>query len=147
MALGLGKPDADTLLFAEVDGSPTAPNRLTRRWQDACVRLDLPRVSVPRPASHPRLGTDCRRARRCLISRRLGHANPTVTLNVYGHLFKRDDKAAARRDRGGDANERQTGDLVIRCFGANPVPISGSFQSGGLLSRLMFLRRMGGRVV
>jgi integrase len=31
-----------------------------------------------------------------LIARRLGHANPTVTLNVYGHLFKRDDRAAAR---------------------------------------------------
>jgi integrase len=29
------------------------------------------------------------------ISRRLGHANPTVTLNIYGHLFKKDDGAAA----------------------------------------------------
>jgi integrase len=29
------------------------------------------------------------------ISRRLGHANPTVTLKVYGHLFKKDDGAAA----------------------------------------------------
>jgi Phage integrase family len=29
------------------------------------------------------------------ISRRLGHANPTVTLNVYGHLFEKDDSAAA----------------------------------------------------
>jgi integrase len=45
LALGLGKPDADTLLFGEPDGSPTPPNRLTRRWQDACVSLKLPRVS------------------------------------------------------------------------------------------------------
>ena len=30
-----------------------------------------------------------------MISRRLGHKNPTVTLNVYAHLFKPDDKAAA----------------------------------------------------
>ena len=30
------------------------------------------------------------------ISKRLGHANPTVTLRIYAHLFrKRDDKAAA----------------------------------------------------
>jgi integrase len=28
------------------------------------------------------------------ISRRIGHANPTVTLNTYGHLFKKDDSAA-----------------------------------------------------
>ena len=30
-----------------------------------------------------------------LISRRLGHANPTVTLNKYGRLFKPNDRAAA----------------------------------------------------
>ena len=41
MALGLGKPDDGTPLFAEPDGSPTPPNRLTRRWQDACVSLKL----------------------------------------------------------------------------------------------------------
>jgi hypothetical protein len=29
------------------------------------------------------------------ISRRLGHATPSITLNVYGHLFKTDDRAAA----------------------------------------------------
>jgi integrase len=29
------------------------------------------------------------------ISRRLGHGSPNVTLGVYGHLFKRDDSAAA----------------------------------------------------
>ena len=28
------------------------------------------------------------------ISRRLGHANPTVTLRIYAHLFKKDDSAA-----------------------------------------------------
>jgi len=45
MAMGLGRPDGDTLLFGEPDGSPTPPNRLTRRWQDACASLGLPRVS------------------------------------------------------------------------------------------------------
>jgi integrase len=29
------------------------------------------------------------------ISRRLGHGTPAITLNVYGHLFKTDDRAAA----------------------------------------------------
>ena len=31
-----------------------------------------------------------------VISRRLGHRSPHVTLRIYGHLFKRDDSAAAR---------------------------------------------------
>jgi integrase len=95
MAIGLGKPDGETLLFAEVDGTPTAPNRLTRRWQDACVSLKLPRVSFhalrhTHASALIAAGLDV-----VLISRRMGHANPTVTLNVYGHLFKRDDSAAA----------------------------------------------------
>jgi integrase len=29
------------------------------------------------------------------IRRRLGHASPTVRPNIYGHLFKKDDNAAA----------------------------------------------------
>jgi integrase len=29
------------------------------------------------------------------ISRRLGHGSPAITLNIYGHLFKPDDRAAA----------------------------------------------------
>jgi integrase len=33
------------------------------------------------------------------ISRRLGHGSPSITLNVYGHLFKgSDDRAASRID-------------------------------------------------
>ena len=31
-----------------------------------------------------------------LISRRLGHANPTITLNIYGHRFPDSDDKAAR---------------------------------------------------
>ena len=29
------------------------------------------------------------------VSRRLGHASPTITLRVYAHLFDQDDKDAA----------------------------------------------------
>ena len=30
------------------------------------------------------------------ISRRLGHSNPTVTLNIYSHLFGTTDERAAQ---------------------------------------------------
>jgi integrase len=29
------------------------------------------------------------------ISRRLGHGSPSITLNVYGHLFRTNDDRAA----------------------------------------------------
>jgi integrase len=29
------------------------------------------------------------------IAKRLGHASPAITLSVYSHRFKRDDRAAA----------------------------------------------------
>jgi integrase len=44
MAWGLGKPDADTLLFGEPDGSPMS-NQLSWLWRSACKSLKLPRVS------------------------------------------------------------------------------------------------------
>src|SRR5215813_14252458 len=95
MALGLGKPDGDTLLFAEPDGAPTPPNRLTRRWQDACVSLDLPRVSF-HALRHTHASLLIAAGLNVVkISQRLGHKNPTVTLKIYAHLFEKDDREAA----------------------------------------------------
>ena len=128
MALGHGKPDGDTLLFAEADGTPTAPNRLTRRWQDACVSLDLPRVSFHAlrhtcASALIAAGLDV-----VLISRRLGHAGPTVTLNVYGHLFTLDDSGHRGDDDGAKHTAEVSGAPMV------PVPIRCLFQKGGLLS-------------
>jgi integrase len=95
MALGLGTPEGDTLLFAEPDGSPTPPNRLTRRWQVACASLGLPRVSFHALRHTHASALIDEGLNVVVISRRLGHKNPTVTLNIYAHLFKRDDRAAA----------------------------------------------------
>ena len=95
MALGLGKPDDDTLLFAEPDGSPTARNRLTRRWQGACVSLDLPRVSF-HALRHTHAsaliadGVDV-----VMISRRLGYKNRWSPSTSTPTCSGPDDKAAA----------------------------------------------------
>jgi integrase len=32
------------------------------------------------------------------VSRQLGHASPTITLDVYAHLFEQADHAVAARD-------------------------------------------------
>jgi integrase len=95
MALGLGKPDADTLLFGEADGSPRRPDQLSWLWRSACKSLKLPMVSFhalrhTHASALIAAGLDV-----VLISRRLGHGSPHVTLRVYAHLFKRDDREAA----------------------------------------------------
>jgi integrase len=45
------------------------------------------------------------------VSKRLGHANPAITLKVYAHLFDQDDSAAA--------------DAINAAIGANSVPKNG----------------------
>jgi integrase len=94
LALGLGKPDDKTLLFSEPDGTPMRPNQLSWLWRSACKSRKCRRVSF-HALRHTHVsaliaaGLDV-----VAVSRRIGHANPTVTLNTYGHLFKRDDSAA-----------------------------------------------------
>jgi integrase len=95
MAMGVGKPDADTLLFGEIDGSPRRPDQLSWLWRSACKSLKLPTVSFhalrhTHASALIAAGIDV-----VEISRRLGHGSPAVTLRIYGHLFKRDDRASA----------------------------------------------------
>jgi integrase len=95
LALGLGKPDDNTLLFGQPDGAAMRPNQLSWLWRSACKSLRLPSVSFhalrhTHASALIAAGLDV-----MAISRRLGHSNPTVTLNTYGHLFRKDDRAAA----------------------------------------------------
>ncbi len=95
LALGLGKPNDKTLLFGQPDGAPMRPNQLSWLWRSACKSLKLPRVSFhalrhTHASALIAAGVDV-----VSVSRRLGHANPTVTLNTYGHLFAKDDSASA----------------------------------------------------
>src|SRR5215470_18050992 len=96
MALGLGKPDPDALLFSQPDGSPLSPDNLSRDWRRAVRSLDLPRVMF-HALRHSHVSALIAGGLDVLsISRRIGHGSPTVTLGTYGHRFaSRDDAAAA----------------------------------------------------
>ena len=59
------------------------------RWGD--VDLDIGKVRVERSIEQTASGLRFF----LTISRRLGHASPTITLNVYGHLFANSDNRAA----------------------------------------------------
>jgi integrase len=96
VALGQGRPDADTLVFSRVDGSPIPPNDLSRDWARFVKARKLPRVSF-HGLRHSHVsaliasGVDP-----LTISRRIGHASPVVTLRTYAHLFTQTDAGAAK---------------------------------------------------
>jgi len=96
LKLGMGKMPDDGLVFARWDGEPRHPDAFTKEWSTAMKAAGLPGVTFHSlrhsHASHLiASGLDV-----LTISRRLGHANPTITLNVYGHLISNTDDRAAQ---------------------------------------------------
>jgi integrase len=94
LSLGLGGSPRDGLVFADWDGSPWAPDRLSDNFADTMEAAGLPHVTLhtlrhTHASQLIKSGVDI-----LTVSRRLGHATATVTLNVYGHLITTEDKAA-----------------------------------------------------
>jgi integrase len=94
LALGLGKAPDDALVFSSWDGSPYLPATLTLQWRRAMKRAGL--KATLHSLRHTHASTLIAAGLDVLtISRRLGHGSPAITLNVYAHLLKPDDRAAA----------------------------------------------------
>jgi integrase len=94
LALGLGRSAPDDLVFTAWDGAPKKPNALTNEWLKATTaagrRISLHALRHTHVSQLIAAGVDI-----LTISRRLGHANPSVTLGVYGHLYGNTDARAA----------------------------------------------------
>lgn len=96
MALGLGKMPEDALVFPALDGGPQAPRQLSGDWREVRGAAGVGEVTFHALRhTHASQLIDAN-IDIVTISKRLGHASPAITLQVYAHLFqKRDDKAAA----------------------------------------------------
>lgn len=76
-----------------------SPDALSYAWRAAVHWRKLPKVTFhalrhSHASALIAAGVDV-----LTVSRRLGHANASITLNVYGHLIERnEDKAAAALD-------------------------------------------------
>jgi len=95
LALGMGKPDDETLVFSDIEGELLKPHTISRAWRRVLEAKGLPRVSFhalrhTHASMLIRAGVDI-----LTISRRLGHSKAAVTLDVYGHLIPGADEAAA----------------------------------------------------
>jgi integrase len=94
LILGQGKIDDDALVFATELGNTRSPNAMSKEWRRAVHAAKLKATFHSLRHTHASsliaAGIDV-----LSISRRLGHGSPAITLGVYGHLFKPDDRAAA----------------------------------------------------
>ncbi len=121
LAIGLGRPGDDDLVFARSDASPHPPDNLSRDWRRTVLSLKLPCVSFHGLRHSHVSALIAAELDVVTISRRIGHANPAVTLAVYAHVF-----AGASKDAAPMAIEAAMG--AKRSLGANWVPILVSFS-------------------
>src|SRR5262249_49776441 len=94
MKLGIGKLSPDALVFCTRDNQPRSPDNLSRRFSQVMTELGLPHATL-HTLRHTHASLLIREGMDILtISRRLGHASASITLNVYGHLVSPHDRAA-----------------------------------------------------
>jgi integrase len=99
LQLGIGKLGPDDLIFSDLRGRPLLPTTISKAWATFAERVGMPEVTFHalRHTHASQLiaqGVDI-----VTISKRLGHANPNVTLAVYAPI--RD-----RRQQGGGGDQR-----------------------------------------
>jgi integrase len=103
----------DDYVFAAASGRARDGRNVLRRGLDG-GRAGPPRrgraavASLPRPAPHVRVAPDRGAADVVWASCQLGHADPSITLRVYSHLFD----AARNRERERERLEAAYGDLL-----------------------------------
>ena len=96
LAFGMGKAPIDSLVLATIDGGPQVPDAISLAWGRAMDEIGMPEIMLHSLRhSHASMliaaGMDV-----LTISRRLGHASPTITLNTYGHMIHGTDDRAAQ---------------------------------------------------
>src|SRR5262249_31303499 len=94
LQLGQRKLGQDDLVFPDGARAPQWPDSFSARWSELSRELKLGVSFHELRHTHASqlsdAGVDV-----VTISKRLGHASPTITLSVYAHLFRKDDSKAA----------------------------------------------------
>jgi integrase len=93
MALGMGKPNADALVFCDHEGRAIPPNRISIYWPRAIkgtgVDVDFHALRHTHASALIAAGEDVVK-----VSKRLGHSSPAITLRIYAHLFDKNESAS-----------------------------------------------------
>jgi integrase len=111
LKLGMGKPE---LVFPTWDGKLRNPSHFTKTFSRDVAAAKLPHVTF-HGLRHTHITHLLRSGEPVhVVSARAGHANPTITLNIYAHLLPGQQEQAANK----------MDDMLRNVLGsgANPVP-------------------------
>ena len=86
----MGKHDAEALVFCKHDGKPISPNCLSVQWSQLVPQVTFHALRHTHASALIAAKIDVVK-----VSRRLGHSTPTITLDVYAHLFAETDTDCA----------------------------------------------------
>jgi integrase len=95
MKLGAGKLPEDALLFANIEGRPLRPSTVSSDWGTLAARIGMPEITFHGLRHTHASQLISANVDIVTISKRLGHAKPSVTLAIYAHMFTSDDSKAA----------------------------------------------------
>ena len=96
LGMGMGRASDTAPVLATIEGGYMNPDSVSHAWVRQMETFDMSSVTLHSLRhTHASMlissGIDI-----LTVSRRLGHASPTVTLNVYSHLVHGSDDKAAR---------------------------------------------------
>jgi integrase len=83
------------LVFTQPDGSAIHPERFSRWFQQRCRGSGLPRVRLHDVRHSYVTALIAAGVPLKVVSQRVGHASPMVTMSIYQHVLPGDDRAAA----------------------------------------------------
>jgi len=100
LRLKLGQGGKPVLVFSDIEGNMLSPDNLSRDWRRVCNARKLPRISF-HALRHCHASLLLAAGVPVLtVSRRLGHAKASQTLDIYAHLLPGADADAARAIEG-----------------------------------------------
>jgi integrase len=94
LAWGAAYEDSESIVFTQENGQRVSPNAVSKAFLRAQAGLGLPRISM-HSMRHSHATILLRdRVPVHIVSKRLGHKDPSVTLNVYADVIPDDDTSA-----------------------------------------------------
>ncbi len=95
LLMGAGYRDTENLVFTRADGSAIHPERFSAWFKQRCFGSGLPPVRLHDVRHSYVTALLAQGVPLKVVSQRVGHASPMVTIAIYQHVQPGDDRAAA----------------------------------------------------